>query len=173
MGKEGAVKNKNSGDERAPTPGGTMFLDVEEPFSFGGWVLQSLLAYFGPVAAVAILSGATGAADTALWQISGYGFILFLASAAALMVSVLVPSHMTEGCRVWAVPLLTELIVLAAALHSKGLSGVRSLFYISAAPMGGEAAWGVALLTLPTWSCVWYSVTMHYRYKRARLNQRS
>ncbi len=45
--------------------------------------------------------------------------------------------------------------LLELALQPSEVSG---FFYYPTGPGGGEGGWGVILLTLPTWSCCWYSL---------------
>jgi len=143
-----------------------MFQEIERPFSFAGWVLQLIFAYCAPVIVLAVLDGAIHATDSAAWQVFNYGVVCLLSVAAAWGMSALVVGSVREGRWVWVLPASVELLCVIAMFFSEGLSGPVALFYTGNGPMAGEESWGVVLLTIPTWSCCWYSVTMYWRRRR-------
>jgi len=135
-----------------------MFEQLEEKGSFGSWAIQSLLAYFGPLVLLIITwSYLSAGEDSPILTLCEYVFIGVVSSVLAAGISSVAFEATVRGRWVWIIPVALFL----AALASEGYRNVREvtyMFYVG--PGEGEAGLGLVLLTMPTWSCCCYSITM-------------
>jgi len=168
------VTGQGCGSARGPCSRGATFQEVEDEFALVSWLLQLLCSYCGPTVALVILAGVLGKPHSEAWQaVIPYAWqavIIYVAIAAlaviwALGISAAVPGAAQEGSSVWALPAAVEIFFLIWALCWRGFYGARLMFYVSPSE-GGEAGWGLGLLTLPTWGCCCYSAVMHWRWRR-------
>ena len=96
--------------------------------------------------------------DTALSQILEYAFLAAVSGTLAFPVARVLPEAMREGSWVWLIPVILE---FAAAVDELFVGGVRTMLDLFFKTQQGEGgAFAIALLTMPTWSCCWYSATM-------------
>src|SRR5579875_1641429 len=146
-----------------------MFEEVEPDRSFASWLLQLLLAYFGPLIVLGITEALLNIPDTMAPQILEYVAVGVFSAGAAALVSTVVPNALREGRAVWILPAGVEIIGILSELIPHGLRSASLFFFYT--PGQGEEAWGVLLLTLPTWSCCCYSATAWWRL-RNRTHQR-
>jgi hypothetical protein len=144
-----------------------MFDEVQREFSFGSWFLQFFLAFCSPVVVLAVLESRLNIQDTLQSQVLGYLFLAATAVAMALLISAITKESASEGSWVWMIPSALEVpAVIWQALSGGIMSAVHGFFFV-AGPGQGEESWGL-LLTLPTWSCCWYSAAMWWRLRRRR-----
>jgi hypothetical protein len=133
-----------------------MFQTVDSGPSFGSLLLQLFLAYFGPMAVLMAFHVWLRGRETPVSQILDYVFLAAAGIALALLVTALARNSTRLGIFVWILPAAIE---LWAAIDESLLFGISSLgstlFYGQ-----GEDGWVVMALTLPTWSCCWYSAAM-------------
>lgn len=124
-------------------------------YMFAGWACQLALAYLAPLVAVIILSVCLGAGDDDSWTMIEYVLYPLLGVAAALLVSVCSPQLTGSGRWIWTMPLALFAFCVAWDA-SLGRSGVISTDLFGS----GEASWVRSLVTMPAWSCCWYSAAM-------------
>lgn len=139
---------------------------VERAFSFVGWLLQLLLAYIGPSAALMVAASVASIDSTYAWPwwVFNYAAVAVLAAVTALGVSALFPGLAIQGRWVWVLPVIFEISSLVFDLHSQ--PSEVPLFFCVPSSMDGEAGLVVVLLTVPTWGCCWYSAVMWWRGRR-------
>lgn len=142
-----------------------MFEEIERDYSFLFWVLQSVLAFFGPLMAWAFISIEMNLQDTIRPQIAGYAFVAAAACGCALVVGRFFRSSALEGVWIWPIPVIILLWGVAETLVSDGLAAAVNGFVFVPGPGRGEESWGI-LLTIPTWACCWYSATMWWGHNR-------
>jgi len=147
-----------------------MFEGLEKEPSLGSWTLQLSLASCGPLLALMItekcVSLGPGGPILTLFQ---YSFIGVVSVLIASILSAVTPDSVVEGRWVWVLPVVLFLIAFA----SEALRHIREvtyMFYVR--PGEGEAGWLMVLLTMPTWSCCSYSLTMSL-WRRHRAGQRN
>jgi hypothetical protein len=129
--------------------------------AFGGGFLQLGLAYFGPLVVAMVLELALGAKDSVAWLVFDYVIFWFLSISAALSVFRLMPEAAESGRWVWAVPVALLASGVVWDMHLGIFNTARAVFWGR-----GEDGWVRALVTLPAWSCCWYSGTMTWRRRR-------
>jgi len=135
-----------------------MFEELEREFSGTSWLLQLFCAYLGPVLALGVLANWLDLKDTTIMD---YVTTCLFSVAAAKVIGRLVPESVVEGRWVWTVPAGLEIFCVVWAMVSGGIGSVVQLFYAESGPKGGEGSgWVLALLTIPVWSCLCYSVVM-------------
>jgi hypothetical protein len=90
-----------------------------------------------------------------------------MSSAIASLISTIAFSATVEGRWVWVIPVALFIAALATAGY-RNIREVKYMFYVG--PGEGEAGWVLFLLTLPTWSCCCYSLTMRLwrRHRHAK-----
>ena len=98
-----------------------------------------------------------------------YVFLGVVSSAIASVISTMALGATVEGRWVWIIPVALLVAVLASEGY-RNIREVKHMFYVG--PGEGEAGWVLLLLTLPTWSCCCYSLTMslwrrHHNGKQA------
>jgi hypothetical protein len=147
-----------------------VFEQLEDEPSFGSWAIQFFLAYFGPLVLLMITAHYLFVGeDSPALTLCEYVFICVASSAIASVISTIAFGATAEGRWVWVIPVA----LFIAALASEGYRNIREvkyMFYVG--PGEGEAGWVLLLLTLPTWSCCSYSLTMrlwrrHHNAKKA------
>jgi hypothetical protein len=142
-----------------------MFGEVQREFSFVGWAFQLVFSYFGPLFVLFLVAGTFQATDSPAWQIADYAVALLTGVALAMLGSSVAPTSVREGRWVWVIPGPIFLVFAGPSILLNPHTGVL-WFYIDPGWDLGEAGWGVALLTLPTWGCCWYAATMHWVARR-------
>lgn len=98
-----------------------------------------------------------------------YVFIGVASSAFAFAISTIAFGATVEGRWVWIIPVALFLAALVSESY-RHIREVKYMFYVG--PGEGEAGRLLLLLTLPTWSCCCYSLTMslwrrHHNAKQA------
>jgi hypothetical protein len=153
------MRDMPSGQKEVPIT--SMFEQLDDGPSFGSWVFQLLLAYFGPLVLLMITwAGLVTGEDSPGLTLCEYVFIALISSAIASIVSTIASRATVEGRWVWVFPTALFLVVLVDAA-SRNMGEVKYMFYVG--PGEGEAGWGLMLLTMPTWSCCCYSLAMNLR----------
>lgn len=135
---------------------------VQREFSFWSWILQLLFAYIGPVLVLGVLESALNAQDTPATDVLAYVALAIIAVLAALLLRRTSGDVSREGSRVWIVPAAIEATMLIHELSLSGLKMALHTFFFAADRRQGEEMWVIFLLTLPTWSCCWYSAAMSW-----------
>lgn len=130
-------------------------------FAFGGGLLQVALACLGPLVFTIALSGLVNAPDSTAWQVLDYLIFGLFGTLAALSVSVWIPDAALSGRWIWAVPVVLLAFALVWDMHLQIFDSPQLIFFGR-----GESGWITLFLTLPAWSCCWYSATMAWRRRR-------
>jgi hypothetical protein len=144
-----------------------MFEELERDYSYLSWILQSLLAFFGPIILLMILASLLEPyGDTPTSLVLEYLFIAFAGFALALALAAIARSSPSEGRFVSVVPVSLVLLICVRQAASFGIRSLIPFFYV-AGPGSAEEGWVLMLLTFPTWGCCWYSAAMWWRRRRA------
>jgi hypothetical protein len=137
--------------------------EIEHEPSFGAWLLQTLAACFGPLIVVVVFSGMLGHGSS----LFPYYAVTCLASLGiAQTTSRVLPAWVAVGRWIWLLPVLLELVSLTRNVFLWGVPTTLHEFIGFGAPMAPEEEWGIVLLTLPVWSCCWYSALMWWHIRK-------
>jgi hypothetical protein len=147
-----------------------MFPEDDREFSFLGWAFQSVLVSCGAFAGYLAFGVYVAAADTPAWHVLEYGVVLALGVAMALAGSRLAPTSTIEGRWVWAVPVGLLVLFVIWALLLGHTAEAANMFYVR--PGGGEGAWGLVFITMPSWACCCYSAAMCWWRRRRKPGNR-
>jgi hypothetical protein len=118
-------------------------------------VLQLALAYIGSLLLVMMASVLLRVPDGPAWLAVNYVIFLVTGVAFALLISRLMPAAAREGRLIWIPPVA----LLVGCIWWDLSLGHSDAIQVAVAGTG-EAGWLNALVTLPAWSCCWYSATM-------------
>jgi hypothetical protein len=138
------------------------FKQIGEGFSVASSLVQLVAGYVVTYSALLTVSNLHGGPDSPTLAILLYGVLIVVNVALAVCVSFLATGAERDGRWIWALPMSLELLATGAFI--KG--GVNLLTLVYTGPGEGEAAWGLVLLTYPTWGCCWYSATMWWLRRR-------
>lgn len=136
-----------------------MFQTVDSGPSFGSLLLQLFMAYCGPIAILIAFHVWLHAPETPASQILDYVFLAAAGIALALFVTALTGNSTKLGIFVWVLPAAIELYAAISESLSFGIASLGSTLLYGQ----GEDGWVVMVLTLPTWSCCWYSAATWWR----------
>jgi hypothetical protein len=126
-----------------------------------GWVLQSVVVYFGPLILVIFLSTWLSAPDSVTWQILDYVIFGLSGMTMALVVSGIMATTDNAGRWVWTLPVILLICNVAWDTFHGDVNSFRNAFLGT-----GEAGWVKGLLTLPAWASCCYSATMAWHRHR-------
>jgi hypothetical protein len=141
-----------------------MFEEAPADLTFPSWLLQTLLAFCGPLLILAVPEVLLNTPDSVLFQIFAYFALALISGGLAYGVSLVAPASMRAGSVVWILPLSLEILGFFSELLSQGFKSASEAFLV---PSGnGEAMWVLVLFTWPTWSCCCYSATAWLRIRR-------
>jgi hypothetical protein len=145
-----------------------MFQEVEREKSFVSWLLQLLAAYCGPVVLLVLIETwinarwDTFAQDTSATDAFAYLFSAVAASALAFVVALVASDSPNEGRWVFTLPTTLVLGGMAWEWSSHGIASAMAVLH----PNSSEEGWTLVFLTIPAWSCWWYSTAMWWLRRR-------
>jgi len=125
-----------------------------------GWAIQTVVAYFVPLAGALFLAVVINEQDTVRWEVASYGFFIFAGLILGGLVAVLLPASTRSGRWVWTGPV--GLLVLFAFWEiCLGRFDIITLWFGT-----GEAGWISTLVTSPALACCTYSAAMEWALRR-------
>lgn len=125
-----------------------------------GWAVQTVVAYFLPLAAALFLAVEINEPDTLSWEVASYAFFLFAGLILGGLIAVVLPASTESGRWVWTGP-VGLLVLLALWEMCLGRFDIVTLWFGT-----GEAGWISTLVTSPTLSCCTYSLAMEWALRR-------